>query len=147
AQTLGYTPLVLTTMLDCEAKEAGRFLGSIAKTLEKGEGPCKGPCAIICGGETIVHLTGSGKGGRNQELALAAAPYLDGIAHALVAAVGSDGTDGPTDASGGMTDGTSMQKLRDKGISIDTVLADNDAYHALPAIDACIMTGATGTNV
>lgn len=147
AQTLGYTPLVLTTMLDCEAKEAGRFLGSIAKTLEKGEGPCKGPCAIICGGETIVHLTGSGKGGRNQELALAAAPYLDGISHALVAAVGSDGTDGPTDAAGGMTDGTSMQKLRDKGISIDTVLADNDAYHALQAIDACIMTGATGTNV
>ena len=147
AETLGYTPLPLSTMLDCEAREAGRFLGSMAKTLEKGEGPVKGPCAILCGGETVVHLTGKGKGGRNQELALAAAPYLEGMENALVAAVGSDGTDGPTDAAGGMVDGSTMTSLRKAGISVDAVLAENDAYHALKAVDSLIITGPTGTNV
>ena len=147
AEKLGYTPLTLSTMLDCEAREAGRFLGSMAKTLEKGEGPVKGPCAILCGGETVVHLTGKGKGGRNQELALAAAPYLEGMENALVAAVGSDGTDGPTDAAGGMVDGSTMTSLRKAGISVDAVLAENDAYHALKAVDSLIITGPTGTNV
>lgn len=147
AEKLGYTPLPLSTMLDCEAREAGRFLGSMAKTLEKGEGPVKGPCAILCGGETVVHLTGKGKGGRNQELALAAAPYLEGMENALVAAVGSDRTDGPTDAAGGMVDGSTMTSLRKAGISVDAVLAENDAYHALKAVDSLIITGPTGTNV
>lgn len=147
AEKLGYTPLPLSTMLDCEARDAGRFLGSMAKTLEKGEGPVKGPCAILCGGETVVHLTGKGKGGRNQELALAAAPYLEGMENALVAAVGSDGTDGPTDAAGGMVDGSTMTSLRKAGISVDAVLAENDAYHALKAVDSLIITGPTGTNV
>ena len=119
----------------------------MAKTLEKGEGPVKGPCAILCGGETVVHLTGKGKGGRNQELALAAAPYLDGMENALVAAVGSDGTDGPTDAAGGMVDGSTMTALRQAGLSVDAVLAENDAYHALKAVDSLIITGPTGTNV
>ena len=147
AEKLGYTPLTLSTMLDSEAREAGRFLGSMAKTLEKGEGPVKGPCAILCGGETVVHLTGKGKGGRNQELALAAVPYLEGMENALVAAVGSDGTDGPTDAAGGMVDGSTMTSLRKAGISVDAVLAENDAYHALKAVDSLIITGTTGTNV
>ena len=147
AEKLGYTPLTLSTMLDCEAREAGRFLGSMAKTLEKGEGLVKGPCAILCGGETVVHLTGKGKGGRNQELALAAAPYLEGMKNALVAAVGSDGTDGPTDAAGGMVDGSTMAALRQAGLSVDAVLAENDAYHALKAVDSLIITGPTGTNV
>lgn len=147
AEKLGYIPLTLSTMLDCEAREAGRFLGSMAKTLEKGEGPVKGPCAILCGGETVVHLTGKGKGGRNQELALAAALYLEGMKNALVAAVGSDGTDGPTDAAGGMVDGSTMTALRKAGLSVDAVLAENDAYHALKAVDSLIVTGPTGTNV
>ena len=147
AEKLGYTPLTLSTMLDCEAREAGRFLGSMAKTLEKGEGLVKGPCAILCGGETVVHLTGKGKGGRNQELALAAAPYLEGMKNALVAAVGSDGTDGPTDAAGSMVDGSTMAALRQAGLSVDAVLAENDAYHALKAVDSLIITGPTGTNV
>lgn len=147
AQQLGYTPLVLSTMLDCEAKEAGRFLGSIAKTLAKGDGFCNTPCAIICGGETVVNLTGKGKGGRNQEIALSATPYLDGIKQALLVAIGSDGTDGPTDAAGGMVDGTTMQKLRNANISVDETLANNDAYTALKQVDSLIFTGATGTNV
>ncbi len=147
AQELGYTPFVLTTMLDCEAREAGRFMGAIARSRQKGEGMLSGKCALICGGETVVHLTGTGKGGRNQELALAAAPYLEGMDHVLLAAVGSDGTDGPTDAAGGMVDGNTMQKLKEKNISCEQVLADNNAYDALRQVDGLIMTGPTGTNV
>lgn len=147
AEKLGYTPFILSTMLDCEAKEAGRFLGSIAKTFAKGDGFCKTPCAIICGGETIVNLTGKGKGGRNQEIALSAAPYLDGIPQALLVAIGSDGTDGPTDAAGGMVDGATMEKLRNANISVIETLANNDAYTALQQVDSLLCTGPTGTNV
>ena len=129
------------------AAKAAEKLGYTPLTLEKGEGLVKGPCAILCGGETVVHLTGKGKGGRNQELALAAAPYLEGMKNALVAAVGSDGTDGPTDAAGGMVDGSTMAALRQAGLSVDAVLAENDAYHALKAVDSLIFTGPTGTNV
>ncbi|MBQ1310270.1 MAG: glycerate kinase, partial [Blautia sp.] len=98
------------------------------------------------GGETVVHLTGTGLGGRNQELALAAAPAIEGL-NAAVFSVGSDGTDGPTDAAGGYVDGDSAASLRKAGKSIARVLQDNDAYHALAEIDGLIMTGPTGTNV
>ncbi len=147
AQTLGYTPFILSTMLDCEAKEAGRFFGSLAQTWQKGESFFPSKCAVICGGETVVHLTGNGKGGRNQELALAAVPYLDGMSQAVLVAVGSDGTDGPTDAAGAIVDGTTAQRLQDLGIFVDTVLSNNDAYHALQQVDSLVMTGPTGTNV
>ncbi|MBM6828692.1 glycerate kinase [Anaerotignum lactatifermentans] len=147
AQKLGYTPLVLTSQLDCEAREAGRFFGAMAQSLEKGGSLSPRPTAILCGGETVVRLTGTGKGGRNQELALAAAPYMDGLPHVLVAAVGSDGTDGPTDAAGGITDGSTMAKLRQAEIDLDEILADNNAYEALKQADGLIMTGPTGTNV
>ena len=95
----------------------------------------------------MVHLTGKGKGGRNQEIALSAARYLDGIPDCLVFSLGSDGTDGPTDAAGGITDGTTAQTLREKGLDIDKVLKENDSYPALKAADALILTGPTGTNV
>ncbi len=147
AKSLGYTPLVLTNMLDCEAKEAGKFLASIAKTIQKDGLPQKPPCAVICGGETIVRITGKGKGGRNQELALSAAEGIAGMQGVVVAAAGSDGTDGPTDAAGGIVDGNTKALLKEKDISIPAVLAENDSYHALKAIDALIMTGPTGTNV
>lgn len=147
AQSLGYTPFVLSTMLDCEAKEAGRFFGSLAQTWQKGESFLPPKCTVICGGETVVHLTGNGKGGRNQELALAAVPYLDGMSNAVLAAVGSDGTDGPTDAAGAIIDGSTAKQLLDAGIFVDTVLSKNDAYHALQQVDALVITGPTGTNV
>lgn len=147
AQALGYTPLILTNMLECEAKEAGKFFASITKTIQKDGLPLKPPCAIICGGETVVRITGKGKGGRNQELALAAAEAISGMENVVIAAVGSDGTDGPTDAAGGITDGTTKAQLLEKGISIPAVLAENDSYHALKAVDSLVFTGATGTNV
>lgn len=142
-EELGYTPVILTDSLSCIAAEAGHFLGNIART-HAGNGK---KLAFIAGGETLVQLTGTGKGGRNQELALAAAEQLSGIPNALVFSVGSDGTDGPTDAAGGIVDGTTREQLLEKGIHIGQVLRDNDAYHALKACDGLIFTGATGTNV
>ena len=94
-----------------------------------------------------MHLTGKGKGGRNQEIALSAAKGIDGIEDCVVFSLGSDGTDGPTDAAGGICTGESAAKLRAQGISIDAVLKDNDAYPALKGIDGLIFTGPTGTNV
>ena len=102
--------------------------------------------AFLAGGETVVHLTGTGLGGRNQELALAAAEGIAGM-NAAVFSIGSDGTDGPTDAAGGYVDGTTRDRLKAQGIQIRDVLQNNDAYHALEACGGLIKTGATGTNV
>ena len=142
-ERLGYRPVPLTDLLACEAREAGRFLAAVART-HAGGGEA---LAFIAGGETVVHVTGHGLGGRNQELALAAAAGIDGLAGAAVFSVGSDGTDGPTDAAGGYADGDTRAALAAKGIGIDEALADNDAWHALGAVDGLIVTGPTGTNV
>ena len=139
---LGYEPILLTDQLCCEAREAGSFLGSIVRT-HTGHGK---KLAYIAGGETVVHLTGRGLGGRNQELALAAAPAIAGR-NAAVFSVGSDGTDGPTDAAGGYVDGEALAALTEKGWNVFDTLQHNDAYHALRAVEGLIMTGATGTNV
>jgi len=95
----------------------------------------------------VVHLTGSGLGGRNQELALGACEGIAGLSGAAVFSVGSDGTDGPTDAAGGYVDGDTLAALKKAGYDLDEVLKDNDAYHALGAVDGLIVTGPTGTNV
>ena len=143
AEELGYETVLLTDELCCEAREAGSMLASILKTYARSEKRC----CFIAGGETVVHLTGTGKGGRNQELALAAAPGIAGIPNACVFSVGSDGTDGPTDAAGGYVDGSTMEYLKKQNIDVFTVLRQNDAYTALKATDGLIITGPTGTNV
>lgn len=140
---LGYRPYILTDQLSCEAREAGAFLAAIAKSHQDTEESL----AFIAGGETVVHLTGKGKGGRNQELALAAAEGIAGLTATAVFSVGSDGTDGPTDAAGGYCDQDTRAQLAEKEITIYDVLQENDAYHALQQVDGLIMTGATGTNV
>lgn len=140
---LGYKPVVLTASLSCEARDAGSFLASIAAY----HADTKESLAFIAGGETVVHLTGKGLGGRNQEIALAAAKGIDGLENTLIFSLGSDGTDGPTDAAGGIVTGETAAALRARGIDIDDVLRNNDAYHALGAVDSLIMTGPTGTNV
>lgn len=140
---LGYTPVILTDQLCCQAREAGSFLASIIKT-HRSDG---GSYAFIAGGETVVKLTGKGKGGRNQEIALAAAPGISGMKNAAVFSVGSDGTDGPTDAAGGYADGDTCAELKALGISVDDVLQNNDAYTALSKIGGLFFTGPTGTNV
>ena len=140
---LGYEPIMLTDQLCCQAKEAGSFLASVLKT-HAGSGK---NLAFLAGGETVVQLTGKGLGGRNQELALAAAAGIDGIPGTAVFSVGSDGTDGPTDAAGGYADYTTAAALKAQGIEIFEVLKRNDAYHALQKVDGLVMTGPTGTNV
>ena len=143
AAELGYEPVLLTDQLCCQAREAGSFLGTVLKT-HAGIGK---KLAFIAGGETVVKLMGKGLGGRNQELALAAAPAIDGIAGAAVFSVGSDGTDGPTDAAGGYADGHTVAALKAQGITVFDVLENNDAYHALEKCGGLIITGPTGTNV
>ena len=140
---LGYRPILLTDQLCCEAREAGSFLGSMART-HAGQGQ---KLAFIAGGETVVHLTGRALGGRNQELALAAAPALAGRRGCCVFSVGSDGTDGPTDAAGGYVDGHTAAALAAAGWSVFDALQNNDAYHALQAVEGLVITGPTGTNV
>ena len=143
AKELGYEPYVLTDSLTCEARDAGAELAAIARKHQDSEKSL----AFIEGGETVVHVTGSGLGGRNQELALSAANGIAGFRDTCVFSVGSDGTDGPTDAAGGYCDQDTKIKLEEQGISIEAVLADNDAYHALAKCGGLIMTGPTGTNV
>lgn len=143
ARDLGYETKVLTTELACEAKNAGAWLAQMARQHDDRVKKL----AVIAGGETVVKLTGTGKGGRNQELALSAAAGIDGMENVCVFSIGSDGTDGPTDAAGGYVDGSTAGKLRALGIDISDVLRNNDAYHALQCVDGLIITGPTGTNV
>ena len=142
-ERLGFEATVLTDELRCQAKDAGAMLGKLAAG-NAGKGK---KLAFIAGGETVVKLTGTGKGGRNQELALAAAPYIDGVFGVAVFSFGSDGTDGPTDAAGGYVDHRTAEKLRDVGVDIAQTLMNNDSYHALQMTDGLIVTGPTGTNV
>ena len=142
-RALGYEPIILTDRLCCQAREAGSFLASVVKT-HAADGR---KLAFIAGGETVVQLTGNGKGGRNQELALAAAPGIAGIPGAAVFSVGSDGTDGPTDAAGGYVDHESGAALKARDVDVYRVLQNNDAYHALECVGGLIITGPTGTNV
>ncbi len=159
AEKLGYRTEIVTDHMDCEASEAGKMLAEMAvesagRRKSGNEVARAGvdhessvPLAFIYGGETVVHIKGNGKGGRNQELAFAAAEGIEDLDNVLIFSLGSDGTDGPTDAAGGMVDGQTTAKLREKGISIEETLADNDSYNALKAVDGLIMTGPTGTNV
>ena len=141
-EELGYKTEILTDSLDCEAKDAGRWLAGIAREHSSTDHKL----AFIAGGETVVHITGTGLGGRNQELALAATEDIAGM-KAAVFSVGSDGTDGPTDAAGGYVDGDSAGVFFAKDINVAQVLKDNDSYHALEAVGGLIITGPTGTNV
>ncbi len=147
AERLGYTTEILSTELSGEAREAGRMFGTLAKSIVfEGRTP-KPPCAIIAGGETVVKIKGKGKGGRNQEMALAVAEEIAGMDRVLFFSLGSDGTDGPTDAAGGMVTGGTAEVLRGKGISLMEELEQNNSYEALNQCDGLLVTGPTGTNV
>ncbi len=143
AQKLGYEPVFLTDRMDYEAAEAGRWLaGELAQRW-----PENRKIALIAGGETVVRLKGTGLGGRNQELALAAAETLAQYPNTALISVGSDGTDGPTDAAGGYVDTDTLRELAGAGVDYHAMLENNDSYHALKAIGNLIITGPTGTNV
>lgn len=142
-EDMGYTTTVLTDGLCCNAADVGSFLAAIGRTYADTETPR----AFVAGGETVVRVTGTGLGGRNQELVLSAAMGIEGLNNVAVFSVGSDGTDGPTDAAGGYADGRTVESMRKAGVCPADALRNNDSYHALKAVNGLIVTGATGTNV
>ena len=143
AETLGFRTELLEGYLTGEARDEGMRLASLALSRKDTDVPL----AMVAGGETVVHLRGNGRGGRNQELALAAATVLDGHEGVSLFSVGSDGTDGPTDAAGGYADGGTVERIRACGLDARALLNNNDAYTALRASGDLIVTGPTGTNV
>ncbi|TCT12226.1 hydroxypyruvate reductase [Natranaerovirga pectinivora] len=147
AKKLGYQPFILGSTLECEAKEAGKFMAAIARDIKQGKNSFQPPCAIIIGGETVVRIIGNGKGGRNQEIALSASIGIEGLEDVVLFSLGSDGTDGPTDAAGGIVDGESVKRMRAEDIMPEVYLDNNDSYNALKTSNDLIITGSTGTNV
>jgi len=147
AEHLGLYALFLTSYLQGEAREIAQVLVAIAREVRDSGAPIPTPACVILGGETTVTLRGQGKGGRNQEMALAAALAMQGLDDCLIACLATDGTDGPTDASGAVADGSTVQRGRDLGLDAYAYLAENDAYPYLQAIGDLLMTGPTQTNV
>jgi hydroxypyruvate reductase len=147
ARKLGYNPLVLSTFIEGETKDIGRLHAAIAREIVKSGRPVKAPACVISGGETTVTLRGQGKGGRNQELVLAAAIDMAGLPRTVVLSGGTDGTDGPTDAAGALADGETLQRAAKLRLKAPDFLARNDSYHFFKKLDDLLMTGPTNTNV
>ena len=147
AERLGYAPLLLTTCLTGEAREVGRVLAAIGREVGTRGRPIPAPACLVAAGETTVTVRGSGRGGRNQEVALGAALGLAGTENILVASMGTDGIDGPTDAAGAIASGTTLARTSRLGLDADRALASNDAYPFFRALGDLIVTGPTGTNV
>ena len=147
AQRWGYHPLILSSSIEGEAREAAKVLTAVAKEVRRSENPVSAPGCVLCGGETTVTLQGDGKGGRNQEFALASALVVDGMENIVVLSAGTDGTDGPTDAAGAIIDGATITRARAEGLDALDYLRRNDAYHFFQALEDLIITGPTRTNV
>ena len=147
AQRLGYHPLILSSKVEGEAREVAKFYTAIAKEVLSSENPLKSPVCVLAGGETTVTLTGEGRGGRNQEFALAAALAIEGINNVVVLSGGTDGTDGPTDAAGAIADGTTVARALEKGLDSKDYLRHNDSYNLFQKLEDLLMTGPTRTNV
>jgi len=142
AQRLGFHTLLLTTFIEGEAREVAKVAAALAKELVWRGQPLPPPACLIAGGETTVTVRGEGKGGRNQELALAAALAIAGLPRTLILAAATDGSDGPTDAAGGMVDGESVRRGDARAF-----LARNDSYTYLECTGDLLKTGPTNTNV
>ena len=143
AKELGYKAAVIDDGVTCDATEVAEKIGAIAKENRD----TKEPIAVFFGGEVTIKVKGNGKGGRNQELALRCAQKIDGECNMAVFCVGSDGTDGPTDAAGGYVDGCTWKSIAKSGKAPEEYLENNDSYNALSKSNGLIITGATGTNV
>jgi hydroxypyruvate reductase len=147
ARALGYATLVLSSSVQGEAREIARFYAAVGREIRDSGMPLPPPACILSGGETTVTIQGVGKGGRNQEFALAAALDIakwDGI---VVLSGGTDGTDGPTDAAGAVADGQTVSRAQALGLDAESYLKRSDAYPFFAALDDLLMTGPTGTNV
>ena len=147
ARELGFHGQLLSTFVEGEAREVAKVFAALAKEVAQTGEPLPRPACLVAGGETTVTIHGQGQGGRNQELALAAALAIDGWDGVLIAALATDGTDGPTEAAGAVASGTTVARARALGLSAPAHLADNDSYHFFRALDDLIITGPTNTNV
>jgi hydroxypyruvate reductase len=147
AAALGFAPVILGTAIEGEAREVARRISATVREAALHGRPAPPPVALVWAGETTVTVRGAGSGGRNQELALAAALELDGLPDVVLAAIGTDGTDGPTDAAGGVVDGETAARARALGLDLRAALARNDAYPTLAAVGGLIRTGPTRTHV
>jgi hydroxypyruvate reductase len=147
AERLGYHSSLLTSTLEGEAREVGKVLASVAREEACHGRPLPLPALLLAAGETTVTVNGTGKGGRNQELALSAAIGIKGLRSVIITSLGTDGRDGPTDAAGAMVDGETIDRINKTGLSPDECLEQNDSYHALKASGDLIKLGPTGTNV
>src|SRR5512136_870340 len=147
ARQLKFNTLLLTTQVQGEAREVAKVAAAIAREIARYNQPVAKPACVIVGGETTVTLKGHGLGGRNQEIALAAAIAIDRLPRTLIAALGTDGTDGPTDAAGAIALGETIRRARSIGLDAQAHLANNDAYHFFQPLGDLIVTGPTGTNV
>jgi glycerate-2-kinase len=146
AAELGYDSMVLSTYIEGEASSVGEILTGIAKEIDKRDQPLKKPAVLVIGGETTVTVKGEGVGGRNMEVALGASLRLDGL-NCLVAALGTDGIDGPTVSAGAFVDGYTLKRSKEKGLDPELYLGENDSYTYFKELGDCILTGPTGTNV
>jgi glycerate 2-kinase len=147
AEASGLRSLVLTTYVEGEAREVGRVLAALLREVDASGHPLGRPCMLVAGGETTVTLRGSGLGGRNQELCLSAAISLRGLRDVLLASIGTDGNDGPTDAAGAFVDGTTLDRAAALGLDPARYLADNNSYAFFDRLGDLIRTGPTNTNV
>jgi hydroxypyruvate reductase len=147
ARARGFEALLLSTFVEGEACEVALVAAALAKELVAHDRPVCRPACLVWGGETTVTVRGQGKGGRNQELALAAALSIEGLTSVVLVALGTDGTDGPTDAAGAVVTGETVARARGLGLDPLAHLADNDAYSFFDALGDLIRTGPTGTNV
>jgi hydroxypyruvate reductase len=147
AEALGYHVLALSSSLEGEARGVAAEHAAIAKQIRSNGKPVGPPACVISGGETTVKVLGDGLGGRNQEFALSAAIEIEGLEGVVALSGGTDGTDGPTDAAGGVVDGTTLQRAKAKGLEARDFLDRNDSYHFLQATGDLLVTGPTFTNV
>lgn len=147
AEFQGFNTSMLTNFLQGEAREVGRVVAGLAKQMARYGEPIAAPACVILGGETTVTVRGEGVGGRNQELALAAALALDRLEQAVIASFGTDGIDGPTPAAGAVVNGETCDLAQEQGWNPEAALANNDSHSLLAAIGADLYTGPTGTNV
>ncbi|HYU21379.1 MAG TPA: glycerate kinase, partial [Chloroflexota bacterium] len=139
--------LLLSTYVEGEAREVAKVIAALAREEATRNRPLRRPCCLVAGGETTVHVRGPGLGGRNQELALSAAEKLAGLDNVLLAALATDGNDGPTDAAGALVDGTSLARGRRLGLDPRAFLDANDSYHFFEPLGDLLITGPTKTNV
>ncbi len=144
AKEKGYRSLILASTIEGETRDVARLHAAIARQIRDHGQPLKAPACIISGGETTVTIRGDGKGGRNQEFALAAALDIAGLPNVLVLSAGTDGTDGPTDAAGAIADGNTISRSK---VDARQALANNASYHFFEPLNDLIITGSTGTNV